>query len=91
MARVIITLPDEFLKEIGKEAKKEHRSRSEFMRESLRTYLAKREILFGSNRRKSPKVQKALKIMEEARQISKKSKVKGSEIIRRWRYRLAKS
>lgn len=90
MARVIITLPEGFLKEIDRKAKEEHRSRSEFVREALRTYLAEQEILPGSSRIKTPKVQKAIKIMEEARQISQKSKIKGSEIIRRWRYRLAK-
>ncbi len=39
MARVLISMPDEFLDNIDKVAGKEQRSRSELIREALRTYI----------------------------------------------------
>ena len=41
MARVLVSLSREFLKEIDELADAEHRSRSEFIREALRNYLRK--------------------------------------------------
>jgi metal-responsive CopG/Arc/MetJ family transcriptional regulator len=40
MARVLISLPDDFLAEIDAIAKQERRSRSELIREALRAYMA---------------------------------------------------
>ena len=40
MARVLISLPDEFLQEIDRFAAAEQRSRSELIREALRLYMA---------------------------------------------------
>lgn len=40
MAKVIISLPDQFLKEVDKIAKRELRSRSELFREAIRVYLS---------------------------------------------------
>jgi metal-responsive CopG/Arc/MetJ family transcriptional regulator len=40
MAKVMISLPQELLKEIDLAAKREHRSRSELIRETVRLYLA---------------------------------------------------
>lgn len=39
MARVLISMKDEFLKRIDEIAEKEQRSRSELIREALRTYI----------------------------------------------------
>ena len=39
MARFVVTVPDNFLKEIDARTKAEHRSRSELVREALRAYL----------------------------------------------------
>lgn len=39
MARVIVTVPDEFLAQVDETARKEHRSRSELIREALRQYV----------------------------------------------------
>lgn len=39
MARVLISMKDEFLKRIDEVADKEQRSRSELIREALRTYI----------------------------------------------------
>lgn len=38
MARVLISMPEKFLSEIDKIAEKENRTRSELIREALRTY-----------------------------------------------------
>ena len=42
MAKVMISLPDEFLKKVDRYAKAQGRSRSELIREALRTLLAGR-------------------------------------------------
>lgn len=87
MAKVILTVPDEFLKEIDREAKIEHRSRSELIREALREYLSSST---GVEYGKKQKIKQAVQQMDEARKRSRGNKVKGSEIIHQWRYRLAK-
>ena len=38
MSKVMISLPDEFLKAVDAAAKAEHRTRSELIREAIRTY-----------------------------------------------------
>lgn len=40
---ITISLPSDLLKEIEQIARKEHRTRSEFVRETVRQYLAKEE------------------------------------------------
>jgi CopG family transcriptional regulator/antitoxin EndoAI len=42
MARVLISMKDEFLERIDEVAENEHRSRSELIREALRTYITRR-------------------------------------------------
>jgi len=44
MARVLISMPDEFLSKIDKVADEEQRSRSELIREALRTYIHKARV-----------------------------------------------
>lgn len=39
MAKVMISLPDEFLKAVDNVSQAEHRTRSEFIREAVRAYL----------------------------------------------------
>lgn len=39
MAKVMISLPDKFLKAVDTAARSEHRSRSELIREAVRTYV----------------------------------------------------
>lgn len=43
MAKIMISLPEEFLKKVDRAAKAQGRSRSELIREALRTVLAGRE------------------------------------------------
>ncbi len=44
MARVLISMPEEFLNKIDQVAVGENRSRSELIREALRTYIYKQKI-----------------------------------------------
>ena len=44
MARVLISMPEKFLGEIDKVADTENRSRSELIREALRTYIHKNRV-----------------------------------------------
>ena len=44
MARVLISMPEEFLSKIDQVAEGENRSRSELIREALRTYIHKQQI-----------------------------------------------
>jgi len=44
MARVLISMPEEFLSRIDEVADGENRSRSELIREALRTYIHKQRV-----------------------------------------------
>ena len=44
MARVLISMPEEFLNRIDQVAEGENRSRSELIREALRTYIYKQKV-----------------------------------------------
>ena len=44
MARVLISMPEDFLNRIDQVADGENRSRSELIREALRTYIYKQKI-----------------------------------------------
>ena len=59
MARILISMPERFLNEIDGVAKNESRSRSELIREALRTYIQKTKI------RESALAQKNAEILEE--------------------------
>lgn len=49
MARIMLTLPDDMLREIDQVARREHRSRSEFLRETVRSYLRSAKRVNRSN------------------------------------------
>ena len=44
MARVLISMPEEFLSRIDEVAEGENRTRSELIREALRTYIHKQSV-----------------------------------------------
>ncbi|MCD7879087.1 MAG: ribbon-helix-helix domain-containing protein [Candidatus Gastranaerophilales bacterium] len=44
MARVLISMPEEFLTRIDEVAEGENRTRSELIREALRTYIHKQKV-----------------------------------------------
>ena len=58
MARILISMKDTFLKSIDEIAEKEHRTRSELIREALRNYMQKQ------NQRINPNAQKNAMILE---------------------------
>jgi metal-responsive CopG/Arc/MetJ family transcriptional regulator len=51
MAKIMISVPDDFLGRIDRLARTQHRSRSELIRESLRATLQERDALRDSWRR----------------------------------------
>ncbi len=86
MARFVVTVPDDFLKEIDARAKAEHRSRSELAREALRAYLRSGVRKGGISDR--PEVKRALRIQEETRRLLEGSGYSGSEAVRKMRDRI---
>ena len=58
MARVLISMPEKFLDEIDSVANYENRTRSELIREALRTYMYRNQI------RNSQKASKNAEILE---------------------------
>ncbi|MBO8430823.1 ribbon-helix-helix protein, CopG family [Spirochaetes bacterium] len=59
MARVLISMPEDFLHKIDQVADGENRSRSELIREALRTYIYKQKV------RQSTTAGKNAEILEE--------------------------
>lgn len=59
MARVLISMPEEFLNMIDSVADVENRSRSELIREALRTYIYKQQV------RQSTAAAKNAELLEE--------------------------
>ena len=88
MARVMITVPDEFLKEIDAVANEEHRSRSELIREAMRVYFAAQGRKSRGSLLDKPSVQRALQIQEEASKKLAGSGWDGVAEINRWRSEL---
>jgi len=58
MARVLISMPEKFLNEIDEVAGNENRTRSELIREALRTYMYRNQV------RNSQKAMKNAEILE---------------------------
>jgi CopG family transcriptional regulator/antitoxin EndoAI len=58
MARVLISMKDEFLKRIDEVAESEHRSRSELIREALRAYIRRTAAM------KNPKIDQDTRALE---------------------------
>ena len=60
MARVLISMPEKFLDEIDQVADTENRSRSELIREALRTYIQRTKIRETSFASKNAAILEAL-------------------------------
>lgn len=60
MARVLISMPEEFLSKIDKVADGENRSRSELIREALRTYIYKQKVKEATTAGKDAEILEAL-------------------------------
>ena len=83
MARIMISLPNEFLVVIDEEAKQEHRSRSELLREAVRNYLRNKEPI--TPLKEDPDVKWGLEIQDKARRKFCNLKADSSKVIRRFR------
>lgn len=60
MARVLISMPEEFLSKIDEVADGENRSRSELIREALRTYIHRQKVRDNAAATKNAAVLEAL-------------------------------
>jgi CopG family transcriptional regulator / antitoxin EndoAI len=60
MARVLISMPEEFLSKIDEVADVENRSRSELIREALRTYIHKQRTYDNARATKNASILEAL-------------------------------
>ena len=60
MARVLISMPEEFLSKIDEVAEGENRSRSELIREALRTYIHKQKVRDNAVANKNASILEAL-------------------------------
>lgn len=60
MARVLISMPEEFLNRIDQVADGENRSRSELIREALRTYIYKQKIKKSTTSNKNAELLESL-------------------------------
>lgn len=60
MARVLISMPEEFLTKIDGVAETENRTRSELIREALRTYIHKQKVRENSLAAKNANILEAL-------------------------------
>ena len=60
MARVLISMPEEFLKNIDEVADTENRSRSELIREALRTYIHRNKVRENTYATKNAQILEAL-------------------------------
>lgn len=67
MARVIVTVPDDFLAQVDETARNEHRSRSELIREALRQYVTTPRQTASRQERSASAVQEAVGIIEHLR------------------------
>lgn len=85
MKRVMITMPEEFLRQIDEVAAEEHRSRSELIREAMRVYFETRGRRRHGSLLDKPNVQWALNVQEEASKKLEGSGWDGVAEIRRWR------
>jgi len=60
MARVLISMPETFLKNIDEVADNENRSRSELIREALRTYIHRNKVRENTYAAKNAQILEAL-------------------------------
>ena len=60
MARVLISMPESFLKNIDEVADNENRSRSELIREALRTYIHRNKVRENTYATKNAQILEAM-------------------------------
>jgi len=82
-AKVMLSLPEEFLAEVDRTAREEHRSRSELVREALRLYMAMRRT--GQRPGDQPRVQEAVATQDALARLAPGIGEDSTLDIRRWR------
>ena len=81
--KVMASFPDEFLAEVDRVAKEEHRSRSELLREAMRLYIQVRRG--GGRPGDDPRVQAAVALQNELAQAAPGSGEDSVEDLHYWR------
>lgn len=83
VAKVMISLPREFLAEIDRVAREEHRTRSELLREAVRLYLRTRRAV----PRDDPRVHQAVVVQDRLAAEDRAVGWDSTAELRRWRER----
>ncbi len=81
--KVMVSFPEEFLEEVDRIAREEHRSRSELLREAMRLYIEMRH----SRRRPgdNPRVRRAVSVQDALSRQASGAGEDSTDDIRRWR------
>jgi CopG family transcriptional regulator / antitoxin EndoAI len=85
MAKVMITMPDDFLKELDKAANVEHRTRSELIREAVRAYMMNRVAAKRPSLLDKPSVRAAVELQDKMRRASRGVRFDSVAFIRKMR------
>jgi CopG family transcriptional regulator/antitoxin EndoAI len=85
MAKVMITMPNEFLKKVDKVAASEHCTRSEFIREAIRAYIAERATGKSPALLSKPSIRAAVELQDRAREQLRGVKFDSVAFIRKMR------
>lgn len=81
--RVMVSFPEEFLAEVDRITEKEHRSRSELLREAVRLYI---DVKYGRSRPgDSPRVRRAVERQNELAAAASDTGEDSTHEVRRWR------
>jgi len=81
--KVMVSFPEDFLKEIDRIAAEEQRSRSELLREAMRLYIAARARARPPG--EDPVVQAAVRVQDALARISPGAGEDSAAELRRWR------
>jgi metal-responsive CopG/Arc/MetJ family transcriptional regulator len=81
--KVIVSFPDDFLKEVDRLAREERRSRSELVREALRLYLEVRRG--GRLPGDDPRVRRAVAVQDALARVAPGAGEDSTAALRAWR------
>lgn len=82
-SKIMISVPEEMLAEMDREARDDHRSRSEFIREAVRYFLEFRKS--GKIPGKISPIQAAAAVQDALAEEDKDESWSGTDEIRKWR------
>ena len=85
MAKVMITMPDEFLKKLDRVAVAEHRTRSELIREAVRAYVVERKSSKRPSRLSKPSIRAAVELQDQTARELRGVKFNSVAFIRKMR------